>query len=473
MWFLLALATLSDGRALFEQNKFTEARAVLERVVQAEPGNHEARYWLGFTDLALTEYEAAILQFERIEQKYPADPEYLFAVSEAYIRRARQLSDLLSSRGENSARRHQHLAHRHLARDDTANALVELDLALQNNPALQGVNEDKVEILWGLQRTEEAAAAARAELALNANAFLANLRLGQYLLMQRQPREALGPLRLAVRFRRYPEAHQLLAYAYEKLGRQADSQGVVRAGLEVFPGHRGLFEMQKPDIVPEPFAAGPALTDQQPGRVALRTAWNTDESLFWLNKLYGERAAGLMNRLEQVAPQSARLAQAQGLSAEYDEDYAKAEQSYREALRRSHGMAGLHFCLGHVLRLQGRDEEAAAELERDVQNHLALFERALIRVKAGECQEAVPLFERTLKLAPQFADAQTELAKCFLQTSQPTKAVPLLESVISRRPDHPTAHFLLSRAYRALNQPALAQRELDIHRKRGAGGAKP
>ena len=77
MWFLLALATLSDGRALFEQNKFTEARSVFERVVQAEPGNHEARYWLGFTDLALTGYEAAILQFERIEQKYRSDPEYI------------------------------------------------------------------------------------------------------------------------------------------------------------------------------------------------------------------------------------------------------------------------------------------------------------------------------------------------------------------------------------------------------------
>ena len=465
MWFLLALATLSEGRTLFEQNKFTEARAALEGAVRAEATNHEARYWLGFTCLALADYEAAIPQFEWIERKYASDPEYLFAASEAYIRRARQLSDLLSSRGEGSARRHQHLAHRHLARNDTANALTELGLALRNDPTLTGVHEERAEILWAQQRTEEAAAAARAELKLNARAFLANLRLGQYLLGQRLPQEALGPLRLAVRYRRYAEAHQLLAYAYEQIGKRAESQGVVQAGLEVFRDHAGLREMQKPEIAAVAFDAGVELTDKRPGPAALRAAANTDESLFWLNKLYGERAGDLMSRLEQVAPQSARLAQAQGLSAEFDEDYVIAEEFYREALRRSPALAGLHFSLGHVLRLQGKDGEAAAELERDVQNHLALFERALIRVKAGEFRAAIPLLEQTVKLSPQFADAKTELAKCYLQTNQFAKAVLLLESVVSRRQDHPTAHFLLSRAYRALQQPARAQRELDAHRK--------
>ncbi len=465
MWFLLAFAWLSEGRTLFERNKFTEARVALERAVRAEPNNQEARYWLGFTCLALADYGTAILHFERIERNYTSDPEFLFAASEAYTRRARQLSDLLSSRGEGSARRHQHLAHRHLARGDAVNALTELDLAVQSNPAVAGVNEERAEILWGQQRTGEAVAAARAELKLNANAFLSNLRVGQYLLTQRQPREALGPLRVAVRYRRYPEAHQLLAYAYAQMGKAGESQGVVQAGLEVFGGHAGLLEMRKPEIRAVAFAAGPELTEKAPGLAELRAASSTDESLFWLNKLYGERAGDLMNRLEQVAPQSARLAQAKGLNAEYDEDYAKAEEFYREALQRSPQTAGLHFCLGHVLRLQGKDEEAAAELERDVQNHLALFERALIRVKGGEYGAAIPLLEQTVGLSPQFSDAKTELAKCYLQTDRSAKAVPLLESVISQRQDHPTAHFLLSRAYRALHQPALAQRELDVHRK--------
>ena len=465
MWFLLALAWLGEGRALFERNKFTEARVVLERALRSEPGNHEARYWLGFTCLALADYETAILQFERIERKYAYDPEFLFAAAEAYTRRARQLSDLLSARGEGSARRHQHLAHRHLARGDRVNALTEIDMALQSNPALKGLHEERAEILWELQRREEAVAAARMELTLNPNAFHSNLRLGQYLLLRRQSREALGHLLVAVRHRRYPEAHQLLAYAHEQLGQTAESQGVVHAGLQVFPGYAGLLEMRRTGIRAAAFEAGPELKDKPPALAALRAAAASDDSLFWLNESYGQRAGDLMNRLEQVAPQSARLAQAKGLSAEYDEDYAKAEEFYREALRLSPETSGLHFCLGHVLRRQGKDDEASAELERDVQNHLALFERALIRVKGGEFAAAIPLLEDAVRLSPQFSEAQTELAKCYIQTNQSAKAVPLLEGVISGRRDHPTAHFLLSRAYRALNQPVPAQRELDIHRK--------
>ena len=40
-----------------------------------------------------------------------------------------------------------------------------------------------------------------------------------------------------------------------------------------------------------------------------------------------------------------------------------------------------------------------------------MFERALIRIKAGEYQQAVPLFERTLKLAPQFAWQELDLVR--------------------------------------------------------------
>src|SRR6185436_1852941 len=182
-------------------------------------------------------------------------------------------------------------------------------------------------------------------IALNASAFLSNLRLGQYLLTRRQAREALGPLLVAVRYRRYPEAHQLLAYAYEQMGKTAESQGVVQAGLELFRGHAGLLEMRKPEIRAVAFSAGPELAEKPPGLAALRAAWTKDDSLFWLNELYGQRATDLMNRLERVAPQSARLAQAKGLSAEYDEDYEKAAEFYREALRRSPETAGLHFSL--------------------------------------------------------------------------------------------------------------------------------
>src|SRR5262249_32814930 len=163
------------------------------------------------------DYESAIAQFELIESIYGKDPEFLFGASEAYTRRARQLSDLLSAMDDSSARRHQHLAHRHLVRGDHPNALAELNLAIQCNPKLPGPREDKAEILWNQGEHSEAAALFQAELKINADAFLSNLRYGQFLLEQRKPVEAIPRLLVAVRHRRYPEAHQLLAYSYEQL----------------------------------------------------------------------------------------------------------------------------------------------------------------------------------------------------------------------------------------------------------------
>ncbi|HZZ18484.1 MAG TPA: hypothetical protein VFE25_03900, partial [Opitutaceae bacterium] len=42
-------ARLGDAKALFEQKKYTEAKALLEPLVVAEPANSSAAYFLGMT----------------------------------------------------------------------------------------------------------------------------------------------------------------------------------------------------------------------------------------------------------------------------------------------------------------------------------------------------------------------------------------------------------------------------------------
>jgi predicted Zn-dependent protease len=249
----------------------------------------------------------------------------------------------------------------------------------------------------------------------------------------------------------------------EQLGKQGEAQAVVAEGLSLFPNHPGLIEMRRPSVkllayrIDSQPPASPSLAD-------LRRRPATDESVFRLHQIYSERASELADRLEEVAPESARLAQLKGLNAEYIEDNIGAEQHYRNALRRAPQTTGLRFALGHVLRIQGKDEEAEAELAREVQNHLTLYERGLIRCTQGDFAGAVPFLERCVKLAPGFFAAQTELAKAYLQTGAAVKAVPLLKNVIHHQPEHPSAHFLLGRAYRLLNKPGLAQQELDLHR---------
>ena len=342
--------------------------------------------------------------------------------------------------------------------------MAELQAAIQCNPRLPGLHGEAAEILWTQKKYEDAAQELRAELKIDPNCFTSNLRYGQYLLQNHGALEALPHLRVSVRYHRYAEAHQLLAYALDQLGKTADAQAVVKSGLEVFPGNSGLMEMRKPDVTPSNYVEGSPLR-QSPPPALLRASAQTDERLFWLNKIYAERSAQLFERLERIAGDSARNAQAKGLNAEYADDYGAAEEYYRQALRKAPQIAGLHFSLGHVLRLQGKDSEAEAELGRDIQNHLTYYERGLIKNKSGEYAEAVRLLHHSVQLQPSFTDAQTELAKAYLQLGKPAEAVTLLTSVLTRAPKHPTAHFLLGRAYRSLNQSDLAAEQLELHRK--------
>ena len=94
-------------------------------------------------------------------------------------------------------------------------------------------------------------------------------------------------------------------------------------------------EMRKPDPKPANYSEGSPLRESTPLPAHIRTLPQTDERLFWLNKIYTERAAELFDRLEQIAPDSARDIQAKGLNAEYAEDYATAEAYYRRSQTRS------------------------------------------------------------------------------------------------------------------------------------------
>src|SRR5262249_4351281 len=156
-----------------------------------------------------------------------------------------------------------------------------------------------------------------------------------------------------------------LAYALELLGRGGEAQSVIRSGLAAFPDQAGLREMLKPAVAPVPFSEDPPLPESVPALARLRAMPASDEHLFWLHKIYTDRASHFFTRLQQVAPDSARVAQAKGLNAEYAEDYAAAEAFYRQALQKAPQTAGLHFALGHVMRLQGKDDEAEAELAQE------------------------------------------------------------------------------------------------------------
>lgn len=91
LFLLLVTATFAADSALREQvtelfrhRQWSEAQAVLEKVVAAEPGNAEAYFYLGQTQLNRGDTEKAVLSFEKATTLAPANSEYFRLLGDSY-----------------------------------------------------------------------------------------------------------------------------------------------------------------------------------------------------------------------------------------------------------------------------------------------------------------------------------------------------------------------------------------------------
>ena len=58
-------AQLNTAKELFEKRQYSEAKAVLEKLIIGEPNNAETNYWLGLTALSMNDYVNAITYLEK------------------------------------------------------------------------------------------------------------------------------------------------------------------------------------------------------------------------------------------------------------------------------------------------------------------------------------------------------------------------------------------------------------------------
>lgn len=468
--FLLWACTLCEqGRSLYQQSRFHEANRVLRAAAKKSPANEQVRLLLGYSLVALDRLDEALPILNSVEKRMAGDPEFLFTLSEAYTRRARQLADRISAKGQRSARARQHLGYRYRAAGEFRKALTELRAAAELRPSMEGIHLDAAEILWEQKEYEQAARALESELAYHPNNFLANLRYGQYLIRQNEYARAVQALEKAARFNRYPEAFQLLAFALRQLKRPDEAAAVVRAGLQIFAEDPGLREMTASSS-PWRYTT---LTASEPQEEQLRAAAATnpddEDALFELTKLYSLRGEDLANRLREIAPNSVRVLQIEAIRAEQAGDLDRAGELYSSVLREHPEVRGLHYALGHVLRLQGKREAALAaftrELERDPNHYLAHFEVGALELEQGDAKAAMTSLRRSTELAPSFVEASVQLAKAAIQLRDTSAAIAALRRAILQQPHHPSAHFLMYRALSLAGQPEEAAKEIRLHQQ--------
>lgn len=171
-------------------------------------------------------------------------------------------------------------------------------------------------------------------------------------------------------------------------------------------------------------------------------------------------------RLFEHAPASYRVNQLSGEILDVQARPAEAAQEYRKAIAKNPAAINLHYRLGRALLVTGQFDEARREFETELklnpEDALAEFQIAQIDA-AQQKPTAAEHYERALQLRPGFVEAMVALARL-----RPASAIGLLEEAVKLAPAHESARYGLMVAYRNAGRLADAQTqkaELDRLRK--------
>jgi tetratricopeptide (TPR) repeat protein len=195
--------------------------------------------------------------------------------------------------------------------------------------------------------------------------------------------------------------------------------------------------------------------------------------LFAAYQVHSALASAALQKLSQVAPDSARVHQVLGDDMLLQENYPGAINEYREALKIDPRLTGAHLSIGRALLAQGGvsqdtsaiENEFQAELAIDRGNANALFELGQIAYRRGDEGRAEAFFSKSLERRPSFSDAHIALAKISSDHNRNTEAIEHLQAALKSAPNNQTAHYRLAQLYRKSGDSAKAAQEFEIARR--------
>jgi TolB-like protein/Tfp pilus assembly protein PilF len=148
-------------------------------------------------------------------------------------------------------------------------------------------------------------------------------------------------------------------------------------------------------------------------------------------------------------------------------DIARAEGLVRRALAASWRSPLAHFAKGHVLRAQGRPEEAIPEYETAIALNrnwvFAYVALGACKLLTGSIEEAIPLAEQAIRLSPRDPNIgimYDRIGYVHLLQSRIDQAILWLERSRSANPAHPLYRAHLASAYALKGETERAAAEL-------------
>ena len=198
----------------------------------------------------------------------------------------------------------------------------------------------------------------------------------------------------------------------------------------------------------------------------LKSSHPYEESIYALSRIYGQLAQLTAQRVWNLDPNSYRSHQLLGEAYEAKENYERALDEYREALRLSSQAPGLHYSIGHAYWQMKRFQEAIPEMERElalnpyhpsanyVLGHIYLYRRQI--------EKAVHYLQVAVEAEPNFAEARKQLGKALSLLEENQKALDELRLAAAADPEDDSVHYLLAGVYKKMGFEDKAQQELAV-----------
>jgi tetratricopeptide (TPR) repeat protein len=224
----------------------------------------------------------------------------------------------------------------------------------------------------------------------------------------------------------------LLAYAYNKLSREADAAALL---APFAPGHEGDFQFEYVYAY------------------ALIASGKQDDGLPRMEKLAKEK-------------NSAEAWLVAGSTRFYRGEMKIAREDLDAAVALNPKLPGLQTMAGQA-RYAMRDMPAAASafqeaLRADPVDFVANRDLGAMRLKEGDTGNARPLLELALQLQPRDPLTRLEVAKLDDQTGKYAEAAAILEDLVKSDPNWLDPHWVLAQVYSEMNRPEEGRRERGI-----------
>jgi TolB-like protein/Flp pilus assembly protein TadD len=156
-----------------------------------------------------------------------------------------------------------------------------------------------------------------------------------------------------------------------------------------------------------------------------------------------------------------------GLTDTAAADLARAEELARQALATSWRSPLAHFAKGHVVRAQGRPEQAIPEYETAIALNrnwvFAYVALGACKLLTGDIEEAIPLAEQAIRLSPRDPNIgimYDRIGYVHLLQSRTDEAILWCEKARSANPEQPVYRAHLASAYALKGETERAAAEL-------------